>query len=124
MQDTYDAGKRSLLSLLAHACTLFGVSVVTILGPITILFLSDDPVVKANAKESINFHLNIWFWAAVIGGIYGFLSFITFGLMGLILFPLVAFGFLWHFGWSVVAIVKTLANPNEPFRYSFILRVL
>ena len=96
----------------------------TILGPITILFLSDDLVVKANAKESINFHLNIWFWAAVIGGIYGFLSFISFGLLGLLLWPLLGFGLLWHFGWSVVAIVKTLANPNEPFRYPFILRVL
>jgi uncharacterized Tic20 family protein len=124
MQETYDIGKRSLLSLVCHGCALFGVTALSILGPIAILFLSDDPIVKANAKESINFHLNIWFWATVILGIYGFLSFITFGLMGLILFPIVAFGFLWHFSWSIVAIVKTLANPNEPFRYPFILRII
>lgn len=124
MQETFDIGKRSLLSLICHACTLFGVTALPILGPIIILTISDDPVVKANAKESINFHLNIWFWAAVIGGIYGFLSFITLGIMGLLLFPIVAFGFLWHFGWSIVAILKTIANPNEPFRYPFILRIL
>jgi hypothetical protein len=70
MQETYDIGKRSLLSLICHGSTLFGATAVPILGPIAIMFLSDDPIVKANAKESINFHLNIWFWATVILGIY------------------------------------------------------
>ncbi len=124
MQESFDAGKRSLLSLICHACTLFGVTALPILGPIVILMISDDPVVKANAKESINFHINILFWAAVIGGVCGFIGFITLGLGWLFLWPIVAFGFLWHFGWSVVAILKTLSNPNEPFRYPFILRLL
>ncbi|MGI0490329.1 DUF4870 domain-containing protein [Alkalinema pantanalense CENA528] len=124
MQSSYDSGKRSLLSLICHGFTLAGVSVITIFAPIVVLMISDDPVVKANAKESINFHLNIWFWASVIGGIYGVLSFLTFGILGILLFPMIAFGFLWHFGWSIVAIVKTLANPDEPFRYPFIFRVL
>jgi uncharacterized Tic20 family protein len=124
MQSTYDSAKRRLLSLISHGFTLVGISLVSILAPITILIISDDPVVKRNAKEAINFHLNIWFWASVIGGIYGFLSFLTFGLMGIILFPLIAFGFLWHFGWSIAAILSTLANPDEPYRYPFILRLI
>ena len=123
MQGTYDSDKRRLLSLICHGCTLAGISGVTIAAPIVILFISDDPVVKSNAKESINFHLNIWFWASVIGGIYAVLSFLTFGLLGILLFPLIAFGFLWHFGWSIVAILKTLANPDEAFRYPFILHI-
>jgi uncharacterized protein len=119
-----DKSKRFLLSLVCHGFTLIGVSLLSIAAPIAVLFVSDDEVVRQNAKESINFHLNIWFWAAVIGGIYGFLSFITFGLLGLVLFPLVAFGFLWHFGWSVMAILHTVTNPNEPYRYPFIFRLL
>jgi uncharacterized Tic20 family protein len=124
MQSTYDSDKRRLLGLVCHGCTLVGISLVSVLAPIAILVVADDPVVKENAKESINFHLNIWFWASVIGGIYAFLSFITFGLMGIILFPLIAFGFLWHFGWSIAAILITLAHPDEPYRYPFILRVI
>ncbi len=128
MQETFDSGKRSLLSLICHGCTLFGLSTVTVLAPITILFLSDDPIVKANAKESINFHLNIWFWAAVLGTIswltFAFFGWITLGLGFILLAMLLAFGFLWHFGWSIVAVLKTLGNPDEAFRYPFILRLL
>jgi uncharacterized protein len=128
MQETFDSGKRSLLSLICHGCTLFALSTVTVFAPITILFLSDDPIVKANAKESINFHLNIWFWTAVLGVItwltWAFFGWITLGLGFVLLAILVAFGFLWHFGWSIVAVLKTLANPDEAFRYPFILRLL
>jgi uncharacterized protein len=118
-----DNSKNRLLSVVCHGCTFFGVSMVTIAIPIVALFLSNDETVRANAKESINFHLNIWFWAAVIGGIYGFLAWITFGLLGLVLFPLVAFGFLWHAWWSIVAVIHALSS-SEPYRYPFILRIL
>jgi uncharacterized protein len=115
--------KDRLLSLVCHGCTLAGISFVSIAIPIGALILSDNEVVKANAKESINFHFNIWFWAAVISGIYGFLSWITFGLLGLILWPMIALGFLWHAFWSVMAIIHTLGS-SEPYRYPFILRLL
>jgi uncharacterized protein len=118
-----DNSKNRLLSIVCHGCTLFGVSIVTVAIPVVALFLSDDETVKANAKESINFHLNIWFWAAVIGGIYGFLAWITFGLLGVILFPIMAFGFLWHAWWSVMAVIHALSS-SEPYRYPFIIRLL
>jgi uncharacterized protein len=120
---TISTSRDRLFSIACHACTLVGVSMVSIAVPIGVLFVSDNEAVKENAKESINFHLNIWFWAAVIGGVYGFLSFITFGLLGLILFPMVAFGFLWHAFWSVMAIIHALSS-NKPYRYPFIIRIL
>jgi uncharacterized protein len=117
------SSKNRLLSVVCHGCTLFGVSVVSIAIPIIALFLADDDLVRKNAKESINFHLNIWFWAALIGGVGGFLAFITFGLGWLLVGPLLGLGFLWHAFWSVMAIIHSLTS-NEPYRYPFILRIL
>jgi hypothetical protein len=48
------------------------------------LLVSDDPVVKENATEAINFHLNVWFYSIVIG----VLTVITLGLAGFILVPI------------------------------------
>ncbi|NET10222.1 MAG: DUF4870 domain-containing protein [Symploca sp. SIO2B6] len=120
-QDTlatgYDRDKRKLLSALSHGSIFFSTLMFTIGVPITILFISDDPVVKANAKEAINFFFNIWFWGAIIG----FLSFITLGLLGLVLIPL---GFLWHWGFTIWAISHTFADVDEPFSYPFVVRIL
>ena len=114
---TYDRDKRKLLSALSHGSIFFSTLMFTIGIPFATLFISDDPVVKANAKEAINFFFNVWFWGIVIG----VLSFVTFGLLGFILIPL---GFIWHWGFTIWAISHTLADPDEPFRYPFILRLL
>jgi hypothetical protein len=81
--------------------------------PIGVLFVSDDPVVKDNAKEAINFHLNVWLYAIILVP----LSFVTFGLAGLI-------GFVLHWGLTIMAILHILQNPNEPYRYPFIFRLV
>ena len=121
VQDTlttaYDPDKRRLLSALSHGSIFFSTLMFSIGIPITTLFISDDPVVKENAKEAINFSFNVWFWGVVIG----ILSFLTLGLLGFFLIPL---GFIWHWGFSIWAVVSTLNNPDEPFRYPFILRLL
>jgi uncharacterized protein len=111
------SSKNRLLSVVCHGCTLLGVSVITIAIPIVALFVADDDLVKKNAKESINFHLNIWFWAAIIGAICAI------PLLGLLFIPLAIFGFLWHAFWSVMAILHSLSS-DEPYRYPFILRLL
>lgn len=113
----YDPDKRKILSLLSHSAIFFSTTLISIGIPIAILFVSDDPVVKDNAKESINFHFNVWVWGAVIGAI----SWLTFGLLGFILIPA---GFLLHWGLTVFALLKVFGNPDEPFRYPFIFRVL
>lgn len=123
MQVTYDSDKRKLLSSLCHGAIFFSTTLFSIGIPIIINLLSDDPVVKSNAKESINFHFNVWFWATVIGVPIGILSWITFGLGGILFFPVVAFGFLLHWGLTIVALLHCFSKPDEPFRYPFIFRL-
>ena len=113
----YDTDKRKLLSALSHGSIFFSATLVSIGIPIAVLFVSDDPVVKENAKEAINFHFNVWLYGAIIG----VLAFITLGLLGFILGPIY---FLIHWGLSLWAVITTLGNPDQAFRYPFIFRLL
>lgn len=113
----YDMDKRKLLSALCHGAIFFSTTLVSIGIPIFILFVSNDLVVKENAKESINFHLNVW----VYGFIIGILTTITFGL----LLPLAGLFYLLHWGLTIWALFHVLAdNVTTAFRYPFIFRVL
>ena len=114
---TYDTDKRKLLSALCHGSIFFSTLLLAVGIPISILVVSDDPVVKANAKEAINFHFNVWFWSIVII----ILTIVTLGLMGFILGPI---GYAIHWGLSIWAIVHSFSKPDEPFRYPFIVRLL
>ncbi|MCC0179480.1 DUF4870 domain-containing protein [Waterburya agarophytonicola K14] len=113
MQTGSDSDKRKLLSALAHGSIFISVLVVSIAIPIAILFISEDTLIKDNAKEAINFHLNVWLWAILIV----VPSFLTFGLVGLIWLVL-------HWGLSIWAIIHSLQTPDEPFRYPFIFRIV
>ena len=123
MQTTFDSGKRRLLSCLSHGAIFFSTTIFSIGVPFFINLFADDPVVKANAKESMNFHLNVWFWAIAIGVPIGILSFLTFGLGGLLFFPVVGFGYLLHWGLTIWALAHCFTKPDEPFRYPFIFRL-
>ncbi|HHP7245931.1 MAG TPA: DUF4870 domain-containing protein [Elainellaceae cyanobacterium] len=112
----YDTDKRKLLSAICHGSIFLSTTLLAIGAPIAILMVSDDPVVKANAKEAINFHFNVWFWSVIIG----VLSFITLGLLGFFLVPL---GFIWHWGLTVWAIVRSLNKSDEPVHYPLIVRI-
>ncbi|MEA5572049.1 DUF4870 domain-containing protein [Calothrix sp. UHCC 0171] len=124
MQTSFDSDKRKLLSALCHGAIFFSTTLFSIGVPIIISIISDDPVVKSNAKESINFHFNVWFWATVIGVPLGIISFITFGLGGILFFPVVALGFAIHWGLTIMALLHCLSQPDEPFRYPFIFRII
>ncbi|MBV8887707.1 MAG: DUF4870 domain-containing protein [Chroococcidiopsidaceae cyanobacterium CP_BM_RX_35] len=115
--NVYDKDKRKLLSALSHGSIFLSTIFLSVGVPISILFISEDPVVKDNAKEAINFHFNVW----VYGIIIGVLAFLTLGLLGLILAPIF---YIVHWGLTIWAIVHTLGNPDEPFRYPFIFRLL
>ncbi len=80
----YDPDKRKLLSVLSHGAIFFSTTVISVGLPIAILFVSDDPIVKDNAKESINFHFNVWLYGGILGGI-------TF-LIGWLIIPLILLG--------------------------------
>ncbi|PAX60169.1 DUF4870 domain-containing protein [Brunnivagina elsteri] len=123
MQNSFDYDKRKLLSALCHGAIFFSTTLFSIGVPIIINIISDDPVVKSNAKESMNFHLNVWFWATLIGVPLAIISFITFGLGGILFFPVVALGFAIHWGLTVLALLHCFSQPDEAFRYPFIFRV-
>jgi uncharacterized Tic20 family protein len=120
----YDSDKRKLLSSLCHGAIFFSTTLLSVGVPIAINLISDDPVVKSNAKESINFHFNVWFWATIIGVPLGIISFFTFGLGVILFFPVVALGFLLHWGLTIWAIFHCLSQSDQPFRYPFIFRLL
>ncbi len=113
----YDADKRKLLGALCHGSIFFSTAILSIGVPIAVLFVSEDPVVKENAKEAINFHFNVWLYGAIIT----VLVVLTFGLLGFILPPIF---FLVHWALSIWAITSTLSNPDQAFRYPFIFRLV
>ncbi len=108
----YDTDKRKILSVAAHASIFLSASFVAVGVPIALLFISDDPVVKDNAREAINFHFNVWLYGVILIP----LSFLTFGLAG---------GIWWllHWGLTIWAIAHCLSTPDQPFRYPFIFRI-
>lgn len=108
-----ESDKRKLLSALAHGSIFISALLVSVAIPIAIFFVSDDDLVKDNAKEAINFHLNVWLWGVLII----VPSFLTIGLIGLV-------WFIVHWGLSIWAIIHSLQTPDKPFRYPFIFRVV
>lgn len=113
MENLYDSDKRKLLSSLCHGSIFLSALVISIGIPIAILFVSEDPVVKENAKEAINFHFNVWLYSILLIPI----SFLTFGLAN-------GLWFLVHCSLSIWAIVQCLSTPEQSFRYPFIFRLL
>jgi len=110
----YDPDKRKLLSALSHGSIFFSLLGVSIGIPIAILFVSDDPVVKDNAKEALNFHLNVWLYGIIFGVLTIIL--IGFALLGLLQLINVVL--------PILAILQALSNPDQPYRYPFIFRLL
>ena len=110
----YDSDKRKLLSVLSHGAIFLSATLLSVGLPIAILFLSEDPVVKGNARESINFHLNIYLY----GVIFGLLTVVLIGVPLLLILLAVS----WIM--PIVAIVKVLSDPTLVYRYPFIFRLV
>lgn len=101
----------------AHASIFISASIASIGIPIIIILSSEDAIVRKNAIEAINFHFNVWLY----GGIIAFLTWITFGILGWVLFPI---WFSFHWGLSLWAVIHCLRNPSQEFRYPFIFRLI
>lgn len=110
----YDSDQRKLLSALCHGAIFFSATLISIGIPITVLFLSNDPIVKDNAKESLNFHINVY----IYGLIFLILSFLLIGI------PLVVLLGVASWIMPILAILKVLDDPNYPYRYPLIFRFL
>jgi len=111
----YDPDKRKLLSALSHGSIFFSSLVLSVALPIGILLVSEDPVVKESAKEAINFHINVWIYEVIVG----VLVVLTLGLLGFILIPIF---YLFHWIPPILAILQSVGNPNQSYRYPFIFR--
>jgi uncharacterized membrane protein len=78
-------------------------------------------VVKDNAKESINFHFNVWLYGAILGALFFLFGWLILPLF--ILFPLAGLGYILHWGLTIWALIGVFSDPNQPCRYPFIFRV-
>ncbi|OKH53231.1 hypothetical protein NIES2101_11635 [Calothrix sp. HK-06] len=112
----YDTDKRKVLSALCHGAIFFSMTLVSVAVPIFITFVTNDPVVRENAKESINFHINVW----VYGFILGVLISMTWG----VLVPVAGIGFIIHWGLTILALFYVLSDTRKPFRYPLIFRLV
>ena len=110
----YDADKRKLLSALCHGSIFFSLLGVSIGIPIAVLLVSDDPVVKENAKEALNFHFNVWLY----GIIFGILCWILIGFVLLAILQVV------NIVLPILAILHCLNKSEAAYRYPFIFRLL
>ncbi|MEQ8956532.1 MAG: DUF4870 domain-containing protein, partial [Coleofasciculus sp. C2-GNP5-27] len=65
-------------------------------------------------KEALNFHINLYIYAFVsallIVVIIGFFFLAILGIVSLIM--------------PIIALIKVLDDPNQPYRYPFILRLV
>lgn len=118
MNEVYDKDKRKLLSALCHGSIFFGALWIFIGVPLAVLFVSDDPVVKENSKESLNFHLNVWLYEVIIGALW--FSVIGIPLGAILLLPF----FLFHWVLPILALLQVLGNPDQSYRYPFIFRIV
>ena len=109
-----DTDKRKILSALCHGAIFFSVTILSVGIPIAILFITDDSVVKDNAKESLNFHINVY----IYGIIFGLLTWLLIG------FPLLVLLGIVNFVMPIIAILNVMNNPNQPYSYPFIFRLL
>ena len=108
-----EVNQRKLLSALCHGAIFFSATVFSVGLPIAILFTSQDPVVKENAKESLNFHINLYIYAFI----FFLLLFVVIGLPLLVLLGVAS----WVL--PIIAIVQIVNNPDRPYRYPFLFRL-
>lgn len=104
--------QRKLFSALSHGAIFFSSTIVSIGIPIAILLLSEDSIVKENAKESLNFHLNLY----IYGIISGLLILVGIGILLLIVLWIISIIM------PIVAIVNVLNDQNKSYRYPLIFR--
>jgi uncharacterized protein len=105
--------QRRLLSAICHGAIFFSSTIVSVGIPIAIMLTTNDPIVKANAKESLNFHINLYIYAIV----FILLVLVAIGIPLLIVLTIVSLIM------PIIAILRILDDPNSPYRYPFIFRV-
>lgn len=111
---TQNLDKNKILSALCHGSIFFTSLLFGIGIPIVILFINNDSIVQENAKEALNFHLNMWIYGIIIG-------LLCFVVIGFFLLPFLG---LINIIMPIIAIVQTLSNPHKVYRYPFLFRLI
>ncbi|NET11324.1 MAG: DUF4870 domain-containing protein [Symploca sp. SIO2B6] len=111
---SYDPETRRILSAVCHGACFFSATIVAIGIPIVILVTTNDSVIKANAREALNFQISIYIWAFIC-------SILIVVLVGIPLLILVG---IFSFIAPIIAIVKVLSEPDVPYRYELIFRFM
>lgn len=101
---------RKTLSILCHASIFFSSTVISVGIPIAILLVSEDTVVKTNAKEALNF----WITVYILALIWVILTFLV------IENPLFVLLLIATLVMPIIAIIKVLGNPDRSYRYPLI----
>lgn len=109
-----DLDKRKLLSAVAHGSIFLSSTILSIGIPIILLLISEDYIVKENAKEAINLHINLYIYAFVCI----ILMFVVIGIPLLIILGLASFIM------PIIALVNVINNTETPYRYPFIFRLV
>lgn len=111
---TSNSDSRKLLSALCHGSSLFSWAVASIGIPIAVLLLTEDTVVKANAKESLNFQINmIIYWFICFALMFVLIGFPLMFVLGLITLLL-----------PIIAMIQVVTDPDRPYRYPFVIHFL
>ncbi len=102
------------MSGLCHGSIFFSSLIVSIGVPLAILFTTKEPIVKENAKESLNFHINLYIYALI----FVVLTLVLIGIPLLVLLGIISFSM------PIIALLKVLNDPSQPYRYPFIFRLI
>jgi|GEM_PF-121772 hypothetical protein len=140
--------QRKLVSALCHGAIFLSSTIASIVIPLIVLIAAADPIVRTNAKESINFHISLFVYAiaTIILGFLGLMLFSLFTedppftpnlpsdvalpiyLLSLSMMAIAALLFILLSVASLLlpifAIVRVAKRPDQPFRYPLIFRLL
>lgn len=110
--------QRKLLSVLCHGASLFSSTVVAIAIPIVILLISTDPIVQTNAREAINFSINLIIYGVIVAVLAISVVGIPFALLlgGLLLVASLIL--------PVVAMVAVATHSERAYHYPFIWHIV
>ncbi|PIG90893.1 DUF4870 domain-containing protein [Gloeocapsopsis sp. IPPAS B-1203] len=109
-----DTDKRKLLSGLSHGSLILNIVVFPVLVPIIILLVTDDAIVRSNAKEAI-FAINV-----IICAVISSLLILVEGLGIFLLYLLAIISFIM----PLIATIYAVKNIHKPYHYPLIWHFL
>ncbi|WP_159784653.1 DUF4870 domain-containing protein [Sodalinema gerasimenkoae] len=110
--------QRKLLSILCHASVFFSWTLFALGIPVGLFLLVEDQAVKDNAREVLNFYINLFIYSVLIGILWALVITIP---VAFVVGILVAIGSIVL---PILAILQVASNPEQSYRYPFIIHLL